>query len=336
MCSKLIWLLFLGWLLAAVVAPASAQDELLNNAKSERGLVIYGSPNLDDLSFLAGAFSKKYPSIKPEVYRATSAAIYNKIVTEARGGRRVFDVVINSGFETHLLKKAGFFAPYFPKEFNRYGAGFKEAQGFWTTFFTNTHVIAYNTRQVKAEETPKSYEDLLQRRWKGRLMMHSEDYEWFTNQLLIRGEEKGLKLMRDLAQQDIIFRRGHTLILQLIAAGEAAASVNSYAYRAERMKQAGAPLQWVAVEPVVANLLCVAVGKDAPNPNRARLFVDFATSKEGQTIVSQRFQRVPGHLDVEASPPSLTRGIKFWPSNPELGERIDYYGKLFREIFRVN
>jgi iron(III) transport system substrate-binding protein len=313
-----------------------AQEELLSSARNERGLVIYGSPNLDDLNFLAAAFTKKYSFARPEVYRATSAAIYNKVITEARGGRRAFDVMINSGFETHLLKKGNFFAPYFPKEINLYAQGFKEPAGYWTTFFTNTHVISYNVRQVKPEEVPRTYEDLLHRRWKGRLMMHSEDYEWFTNQLLIRGEEKGLKLMRALAQQEITFRRGHTLISQLVAAGEGAASINSYAYRSERIKRHGGPIAWVAVEPVVANLLCISVAREAPNPNTARLFVDFATSKEGQTIVSQRFQRVPAHMDVEANPPSLTRGIDFWPSNPELGERIDHYGKLFREVFRVN
>ena len=320
-------------LLARMTSVAFAQE---GNARNERGLVIYGSPNLDDLNFLAAAFTKKYSFARPEVYRATSAAIYNKVITEARAGRRAFDVMINSGFETHLLKKGNFFAPFFPKEIDRYAQGFKEPSGYWTTFFTNTHVISYNLRQVKPEEVPRSYEDLLHRRWKGRLMMHSEDYEWFTNQLLIRGEEKGLKLMRALAQQEITFRRGHTLISQLVAAGEGAASINSYAYRSERIKRDGAPIGWVPVEPVVANLLCISVGKDAPNPSTARLFVDFATSKEGQMIVSQKFQRVPAHMDVESNPPSLTRGIRFWPSNPELGEQIDHYGKLFREVFRVN
>lgn len=323
-------------LLVLMASLGSGQEDLFSGARSERGLVIYGSPNLEDLNFLAAAFTQKYSFARAEVYRATSAAIYNKVITEARGGRRAFDVMINSGFETHLLKKAKFFAPFFPKEINRYAQGFKEPSGYWTTFFTNTHVISYNLRQIRAEEVPRSYEDLLHRRWKGRLMMHSEDYEWFTNQLLIRGEEKGLKLMRALAEQEITFRRGHTLISQLVAAGEGAASINSYAYRSERIKRDGAPIGWVPVEPVVANLLCISVGIEAPNPKTARLFVDFATSKEGQTIVSQKFGRVPAHLDVESNPPSLTRGIKFWPSNPELGEKIDHYGKLFREVFRVN
>lgn len=314
---------------------AFAQDELARNARNEKALVLYGSPNLDDLNFLVNSFTKKYPFVKSNVYRATSAAVFNKIITEARTGRRAFDVVINSGFETHLLKKAGFFAPYMPDEISRYPQGFKDSEGYWTTFFSNTHVISYNTRQVRPEESPKSYEDLLHPRWKGRLMMHSEDYEWFTNQLLIRGEEKGMKLMRGLANQNIIVRRGHTLILQLVAAGEAAVAVNSYAYRAERLKHDGAPIQWVGVEPIVANLLCIAVGKDAPNPNTARLFVEFAMSKEGQMIVSQKFQRVPAHMDVEANPPALTKGLRFWPSNPELGEKIDRYGKLFRETFNL-
>lgn len=327
----------MAFLLVSLPCPlAFAQDELAESARNEKGLVLYGSPNLDDLNFLVNSFAKKYPFVKPTIYRATSAALFNKIMTEARSGRRTFDVVINSGFEIHLLKKAGFFAPYMPKEINRYAQGFKDAQGYWTTFFSNTHVLSYNTRQVKGEETPKSYEDLLHPRWMGRLMMHTEDYEWFTNQLLIRGEENGIKLMRGLANQNIIMRRGHTLILQLVAAGEAAVAVNSYAYRAERLKLDGAPVHWVGVEPIVANLLCIAVGKDAPNPNTARLFVEFATSKEGQTIVSQKFQRVPAHMEVEANPPTLTRGLKFWPSKPELGEKIDRYGKLFRETFKLN
>ncbi|MBI4523265.1 MAG: extracellular solute-binding protein [Deltaproteobacteria bacterium] len=315
---------------------ALAQDKLADAARNEKGIVLYGSPNTDDLNFLVNVFTKKHPFVKSSIYRATSAAVFNKIMAESRAGRRAFDAVIVSGFEIHLLKKAGLFEAYLPREIHRYPAGFKDSEGYWTAFFSNTHVISYNTRQVKAEDAPKKYEDLLQPAWKGRLMMHSEDYEWFTNQLLIRGEENGLKLMRGLANQNIIFRRGHTLILQLVAAGEAAASVNSYAYRAERLKQDGAPVRWVGVEPIVANLLCIALAKNGPNPNSARLFIEFATSKEGQTIVSQKFQRVPAHMDVEANPPTLTRGLKLWPSNPELGERIGRYGKLFRETFGLN
>src|SRR5688572_28555564 len=112
------FLMFL--LIVRMTEVAFAQEDHLNAARNERGLVIYGSPNLDDLNFLAAAFTKKYPFARPEVYRATSSAIYNKVITEARGGRRAFDVMINSGFETHLLKKANFFAPYFPKEIHRY------------------------------------------------------------------------------------------------------------------------------------------------------------------------------------------------------------------------
>jgi iron(III) transport system substrate-binding protein len=313
---------------------AGAQQNLLEKAEKEGKVLLYSGPNMDDTRKLLAGFRKAHPTIETEFYRSGSLQLYNRILTEARAGRFP-DVVLISGFQIHLLKKEGFLAVHRPPDAEKYTGGRIDSDGRWIGYFLNTHVISYNTGQVSHTEAPKSYWDLTHPKWKGKLALDTDDVEWFTNQLLIRGEEKGLELMRKLAAQDISFRRGRTLIVQLLAAGEFAVAINSYAYRAQRMHEQGAPVEWVPVQPVVANMIAFGVMEKAPHPNAARLFVNYATSEDGQRLVSETLGRVPARPDVPPNPPRLTQGLEIKVSAPELAEKVNFYTDLFRTTFKV-
>ena len=139
--------------------------------------------------------------------------------------------------------------------------------------------------------------------------------------------------MRALRKQDIQIRSGHTLIAQLMAAGEFAMGM-VLAHRIEKMKEQGAPVEWVTtLDPITASLHPIGVATKAPHPNAAKLFIDFVLSKEGQQIVLTS-ERTPARPGIDSKMQS--KNLKLYPIAPELGENYNRYQKEFRDIFVLN
>ena len=178
------------------------------------------------------------------------------------------------------------------------------------------------------------YEDLLNPKWKGLISLETEEYQWFYNVLQIMGRDKGLDFMKKFAGQNLQMRKGHTLLAQLVAAGETAIATVVYSNRVERMKGSGAPIDWVRFKgPTITAINAISIPDKAPHPNAARLFVDFALSKEGQGLLRGQ-RRVPARPDVFPDPPSLTKGLNLYPAKPE--GMIESYNETvarFDEIF---
>jgi iron(III) transport system substrate-binding protein len=178
----------------------------------------------------------------------------------------------------------------------------------WVGARLNVFVHAYNTRLVTKEELPASYGDLLQPRWKGRLGIEASDEDWFAALVQSLGEEKGLKFFRDLvATNGLSVRRGHTLLTQLVAAGEVPFALTVYNFTAEQLKQKGAPLEWFVLPPVIARANGVAVARHARRPHAALLYYDFMIGEEGQRILLQRdFVPASSRLDTPLNRGPLT------------------------------
>jgi iron(III) transport system substrate-binding protein len=196
-------------------------------------------------------------------------------------------------------------------------------------------MIAYNTELVPKEARPKTLEDLLDPRWeKGKLVMDTTDERWFTQTLDKMGEERGMAYMKKLAAQEPQFRRGHTMMLQLLAVGEFPVNVIAYGYQVEYLKKQGAPLGWSADEPVTSTGGVISLAKHAPHPEAAKLFIDFAMSKVAQEEIT-KFNRVATRVDVPPDPPSLVEGLKMAPVKPELGKILRNRTGQFRKIFGI-
>ena len=136
--------------------------------------------------------------------------------------------------------------------------------------------------------------------------------------------------MRALAKQDIQLRNGQTLIAQLMAAGEFSVAM-VLAHRIEKMKEQGAPVEWVTtLDPVTASLHPIGIAAKAPNPNAAKLFIDFILSKDGQQLLLS-IERTPARPGIDTK--MEARKLKLFPMPPELGERYEQFQKEFREIF---
>ena len=167
--------------------------------------------------------------------------------------------------------------------------------------------------------------------WKGQIGMDSRPYEWFGTMVKAMGDEKGLSFMRELAKQ-VQLRSGRNLVAQLVAAGEFKGSLTAYSQTFEVLKPAGAPVDWVYLNPVFANIHPTGIFAKAPHPNAAKLFVDFVLSKRGQELI-RGMNRIPDRIDTPPEQARLMEGIKPAFAPNEVLENFQRYAKMFDEMF---
>ena len=309
-------------------------DKILEGAKKEGRLVVYTGMDTEEANLYTKEFTKRYPFIKPEVFRANGEKVQARFLVEHRANVHNADIFQTSIVQVYQLKNAGLLTKYTSEESAAYAEGFKDPLGYWTAFYLIPYVIGYNTQLVAAKDAPNSYEDLLHPRWKGQIGLETEEYQWFYHLLQILGKEKGLDYMRRLAGQSLQMRKGHTLLAQLVAAGETAVAVVVYSNRVERMKNSGAPIDWVRFKgPTITAINAISIPEKAPHPNAGKLFVDFVLSKDGQNLL-RGLRRIPARPDVMPDPPSLTKGLNLYAARPE--GMIENYSDTvtrFDEIF---
>jgi iron(III) transport system substrate-binding protein len=310
---------------------AASADDIIQAAKQEGEVVFYASLGLEDATTLIGEFTKQYPFLKVRQNRLETERLLTKYLMEAGAGKYLADVVQTFSFSMHTFTKKGLLGQYTPTEGRFYPEAFK-AKGYWTTAYAQPYVVGYNTRLVAPGKLPKTYGDLLHPAWKGNMMVEGTKIDWLAGMLQIMGREKGLDYMRKLAKQDLNLRTGHTIMLQMIAAGESMLDINIPVTSVERSKSKGAPVDWVAPGAVPAVLVGIGVSAKPPHPNAAKLFVDFVLSKQGQRIV-QTFNRVPVRSDMGPELSPQLKALNMVPVNPALADNINEYSALLRSIF---
>jgi len=283
---------------AAPTSPSSAdvalydgQDRiqrLTDGAKREGALTIYTSAQTNDLGPVVEAFEKKY-GVRVTVWRAGSEAVLTRAIQESRAGRHTVDVVETNGPELESLHREQILQRVSSPHQGDLIAPAVLPHGEWVGTRLNVFVQAYNTKLVKKEELPKTWEDLRDSRWKGRLGIEQEDSDWLAGIINELGEERGTRLFRDIvAANGISVRKGHTLLTQLVASGEVPLALTVYNYKAEQLRAQGAPIGWFTIGKAIARPNGVAVAKRAPHPYAAVLFYDFELSEEGQRIIAAR------------------------------------------------
>ena len=317
----------------AIGAQTDPASRVLEGAKKEGALVWYTALNLNDSEMLTKRFEQQYPFIKTETLRLSSFSLLSKIQTEARAGAFKADVIEIAGVLGHILKRDGLFAKYTSPESRFYPDSVKDPDGTWTSFFMNTHVLAYNTKLVKKDELPRTYEEIINPKWKDKITM-SEDFDIFGMMLKVMGRAKGMEFMRRLAAQGVSLKNSYSLAIQAVASEEVPLGLNVYGTRTEEFKKRGAPVDWIPLEITLASLEPLAVGAKAPHPNAARLFVDFLLSKEAQGMMRERF-RIPSRPDVLPDPPELTKGLKLIPTDLSLAEQSKQLAEEFRQTFQA-
>src|SRR6184192_250133 len=302
------------WFLLATASYAWAQSkaELIAGAKKEGKVVFWSSMRIEDSRALAAGFEVRYPFIKVDIFRAGGEQIVNRALTEHLAGKTTYDVL--NAFALKVLQNKGLLQPYAAPEATHYPVGFKDPQNFWVSLYSGYNVIGYNTKLVSKAEAPRNWDDLLHPRWKCKLLMDDEEYFWHAGMLKHWGEEKGRKYMEALSRQGLQFRNGHALLADLLSIGEFPAAVVVYPDHIEQMKAKGQTVEWVkSSDPILVNLAPVAVAARAPQPNAAKLFLNYSISKEGQEIL-QKARRASARHDVPPLVPDMDpRKLKLVP-----------------------
>jgi len=335
------WLKRIGALAAAGAALAAwAQAPLFDYAgadrlqkieaaaKKEGALTLYTTIAEKDLSAIIKPFEDKY-GVKVNVWRAGTDKVLQRTIAEARAKRYDVDAIHYGSPEMEALAREKILQPVSSPVHKDLLPGSVPPHRMWAATILSVWVQAYNTSAVKKQDLPKTYQDLLDPKWKGKLGIEAKDDDWFATVVhLMGGEPKGLAFFRELvAKNGISVRKGHTLLNNMVVSGEVPLALTVYNYMPEQAKKKGAPIDWFAIEPAVARSNAIGVAAHAPHPNAALLFYEYLLGPEGQKAMTS-IDYVPTNTKVE----SPVKGIKIVPTDPVRSlDESDKWSKLFEE-----
>ncbi len=326
----------------ALTTSVNRQSLLEEGAKKEGKLLWYTTLIVNQaLKPIKQAFEKKYPYVQVEYHRADSEALAQRMLAEYQAKR--YDVDVLDGTSTIvMLKKAGYIQRFSTPQLRDYPARLKEPQGYWAVPNLYFMTLGYNTKLVAANEVPKSLSDLLNPKWKGKMVWNTSGGSgapvFLGNTLITLGEQKGMAYLKQLTAQNVAKSTASArAVMDMVVAGEYAIGINMFNYHAVISRAAGAPVDWQAIEPVPALVKTLGLAKNAPHPHASMLFIDFLLSKDGQKIL-QEADYLPAHPDVPAKVADLKAGggkfSKFNFIAPELlYDKEEKWVELFDKMF---
>jgi iron(III) transport system substrate-binding protein len=331
-------------LTASTVARAAEIDPAMVDAAKREGVVVWYSGMIVNqiVRPIVDAFEAKYPGIKVQASRATGSDNALKIMNEARARRPMADIVDSTTALAPLLE-AGLIAQFRPVEAARYPADAKDPNGYWTSPNTYYYTAAYNTNLAPAAEAPKTYDDLLNPKWKGKMawtydLTGGGPPGFLYNILTIKGQEKGMEYLRAFAKQEpAVIPGAQRVVLDKAISGEYPIALMTLSYHSTISARRGAPIQWLKMPPMIMAPNTISVMKNAPHPNAGRLLIEFILSTEGQQIMAAN-DYMPSDPTVAVKDPELQpEHGKFAVTviSPELTRTdLPKWIALYHELFR--
>jgi ABC-type Fe3+ transport system substrate-binding protein len=323
---------------------ARAQDAdpgLLAKAKAEGKLVYYTDLIIDQIVRpLVAAFEAKY-GVKVEYSRADSQDTIIKLLGEHKAGRMQADVFgLTSGLQS--LIDGGAVRKFTPANAGDIPAQFQDPNHYWIS--TNYYVMtpAVNTDLVAEKDRPKTFEDLLDPRWKDKMVWKPNDLSgapgFIGNVLRTMGDDKGMDYLRKLSQQHVkSFGGSARAVVDQLIAGEYPLALQIFNHHAALSAKKGAPSQWLKMEPAMVQMTLVTLTTGSQHPNAAQLFVEFMLSKEGQALF-KKADYFPTRADTAPSMPELapsTGGFKANFFSPEdTAKGYERWAKIYNDMFR--
>ena len=328
----------LAWVLAV---PALAQETtpvMLDAAAKEGKVIWYSSVDVKVAEAIAKAFKAEYPKIDVDVERSGSERVFQRINQEHQSGIHNVDVV-NSSDASHFLywKQQKWLAAHTPPDVKRYAAQFRDPDGYYAVWRATLSVMGYNTNLVAEKDAPKGYMDLLDPRWKGKLVKSHPSYSGTS----LTGTYAIVKLLgwdylARLAKQDVQQLQSTTATPKSIASGERAVMVDGNEYNMFIEIDQKSPVRIIyPVEGTPFVTSPTAIFADAPHPNAARVFQNFLYTVKAQQLVVDMGGARSLHPDVKepANRTPLAK-IKLLPDDPAamlplVGEIKKRYTELF-------
>ena len=325
---------------AAMPAPTTITPELVKAATAEGKVVFYTSVELKLGEDLAKLFQEKYPGISVQVERTGSERVFQRIGQEYAASIHTVDVV-NSSDASHFLywKEHGMLAPFLAADMaTEYPPNAFDPDGSFGSWRVTLSPFAYNTKLVKEEEAPKSFKDLLDPKWKGRLVKASPNYSGtiMTSTYETLQALGGWDFFEKLAQQDVLQVQSATEPPRKVATGERDVMIDGSEYFVYALMDQGNPLKIVyPAEGVPMITSPAAILKDAPHPNAARLFYAFIFSAPVQQVMVEKGGTRSLDKEVKDRPDHVPlASLKLWPEDPKAMEaKADEIKKKYRQLF---
>ncbi len=284
------------------VSPAEREKKLIEGAKNEGEMIWYTNSGLENASRYIQVFKQIYPFIDAQVWRSKTRQVIQRVIAEANAGRHIVDVIKPSTDLLPALLERKLIGRYETPTRAIYPAHAK------STYFTNMNyafrVFAFNPRKVPRKDVPKTWDELLQPRWKGEILFDESSLEEVVALLAAWGREKTTNYFTRLSQQQLLIRVGRDTTTQMMMAGEAPLAVTTYAYNNESLRATNAPVDWVAEDLIPALMYPLTVARNAPHPYSAALFYDFLLSEQGQQLIAKE-GRVVAHPKVDPIYPRM-------------------------------
>ncbi|MFP5336757.1 MAG: ABC transporter substrate-binding protein [Actinomycetes bacterium] len=310
-------------------------DELVACAEEEGELSVYTSNS--DMEDLIDAFEDEY-DVSVSNYRAQSETVLQRILQEDEAGYYAADVFETNALELGVAEREGLLYPYQSELRDAVREEGRQAEG-WTASRFNVFVVGWNTDKVKPGEEPKSFEELADPKWKGRVSMELGDVDWFAALHDYYVEEQGMAedeftdLMTRIASNSQVVK-GHTTQAELLGAGQFDVAVSSYSHSIDKAAEAGAPVAWrpatgAPVQPLVVRPNGIALVKTATNPCAATLFVDFELTG-GQEVFAKKFRI--GSVEGSGAGAAL-EGLDTFPvPEQKLLEDAETWNKAYEDV----
>ncbi len=321
--------------LSHFLAYAQAQPVNPAAAKKEGRVVVYGTVVPQVMNVINKGFEKKY-GIKVEYWRGSATQVLDRTVTERRAGKPLFDVAEAAGAATVIMKREGLFVRYVPPSSDKFPDYVKDKDGLITAWRALPIGILYNTELVKAADAPKTWDDLLNPKWKTRITMpdpsrHATTGQFLWNLKKFKGE-KWLDYVKALAKQQPHLVESLAPVANVVIRGEAQVGITYIKY----VRQYKGPIAYVLMDKFISEPSYVSLSGKAPDPEAGKLYMDYLCSAEGQKTVAEdgEFVFYPGIYpplkDAEKVAPNM-----IFTDNPSAEE----FRKLtaeFQKIFFSN
>ena len=317
------------WLFSA---PLGAQPVNVDAAKKEGKLMIYGTIVPQVMTLIQKGFEAQY-GIKIEYWRGDATKVIDRVLTEWRAGKPNFDVVIGARGPLALGKPENVFAKYSPPAAANFPAKFKDKDGQLTAMRVTPVGVLYNTELVKSADVPKTFDDLLDGKWQGKISMpdpsrHASTTQFLWNMEQLKGD-KWMDFVRGLAKQKPHLVESYSSVPNAIVRGESAVGI-TYVQYAGQFK---GPISFAPIDKVFADPSDAALSAKAPNTNAGKLFIEYLCSAEGQKKVAEtgEFVLAPGIY------PNIKGADKIMSSlllmNDASGEQLAKMQSEFRQLF---
>jgi len=313
----------------AAYAGADRQSLLEQGARKEGALMIYMTGT--QIEPLIERFTQKYPFIKVQFTRDGSVEIAQRVAQEYSAGVHLVDAYELADEGLIVPRDAGMLQPFVSPEEASYEKDAIQAQGRWASVREGYTGIGFNTQKIPESEAPKTYKDMLDPKWKGRMAISgspSTAANWVGAMLLTQVAD----YVRALGAQNMrIFQMDQRAISNMMIAGEVEISPTTYLSHVLASRAQGAPLAWNAPGPLPVLDTSAALATMAPHPHAAMLFIDFLLSKEGQ-LMYRDIGYASARSDMPASGLPPVEKV-FLANRPNYLQEFETWLALFRSAF---